>query len=487
MSRRTAIGLALAAALAALVLALPAPSLSPAAHRLGAIWIAVVVLWISEALPLPVTALLAPTAAILAGVAPAREAFAAFGDPVLFLLIGSFFLARAFETSGLGRRLALRLLTLRGVEGRPLVVLPLYGLLCFAISMWTSNTATAALMYPIGLSVLAALAPADGDGAGGGRYAPALLLLCTFGASIGGLATPVGTPPNMIGLGLLERELGSRPTFLEWTALFLPVALVLHLAITALLVLWARRDAAAGARPTPALVAERLALGPWSARERGVAVIFGATIVLWLLPGAWALVAGDADPGTRRLTALLPESAAALLGSALLFAVPAGGRPVLTWEEGRAIDWGTIVLFGGGICLGGLLLSTGLGGAIADALRRATGVDDALGVTALVVVLAVFLSESSSNTASATLIVPIAIALARRVGVDPTVPALAATAAASLGFMLPVSTAPNAIVFGSGRIRLSVMARAGLLLDVLGIALLVAVAALLLRAGAGGG
>jgi solute carrier family 13 (sodium-dependent dicarboxylate transporter), member 2/3/5 len=479
VSRRSAIGLALALLAAVAVLLVPAPALSPAAHRLGAIWIAVVVLWISEALPLPVTALLAPTAAILAGVAGPREAFAAFGDPVLFLLLGSFLLARAFEVTGLGRRLALRLLTLPGVAGRPLVILPLYGLLCFALSMWTSNTATAALMYPIGLSVLAALEPPGGRG--DGRYASALLLLCTFGASIGGLATPVGTPPNMIGLGLLERALGARPSFLEWMAVMLPVALVLQLAMTAVFLLSVRGDPAARPRPTPGLVAERTALGPWTSRERGVAAIFGATIVLWLVPGSWALAAGADDAVARRLATLLPESAVALLGAAFLFAVPAGGRPVLTWDEGRGIDWGTIVLFGGGICLGGLLLSTGLGEAIADALRRATGAHDALGVTALVVVLAVFLSESSSNTASATLIVPIAIALATRLDIDPTVPALAATAASSLGFMLPVSTAPNAIVFGSGRIRLATMARYGLLLDLLGIVVLIAVAAAFVR------
>lgn len=479
MSRRTLVGLGLAGAGALAVLAVPAPSLTPEAHRLGAIWVAIVVLWISEALPLPVTALLAPTAAILAGVAAPREAFAAFGDPVLFLLLGSFLLARAFEVTGLGRRLALRLLTLPGVAGRPLVILPLYGLLCFTISMWTSNTATAALMLPIGLSVLAALEPADGSS--NGRYASALLLLCTFGASIGGLGTPVGTPPNMIGLGLLERMLGSRPTFLEWMAVFVPVALLLQAVITGVFLLAVRGDTASRPRPTPGLIAERDALGPWSARERGVALVFGGTIVLWLLPGLWTLVAGEGDAVARRLTALLPESAAALLGAALLFALPAGDRPVLTWEEAKGIDFGTIVLFGGGICLGGLLLSTGLGEAIADALRRATGAGDALGVTALVVVLAVFLSESSSNTASATLIVPIAIALAQRIGVDPTVPALAATAASSLGFMLPVSTAPNAMVFGSGRIRLATMAGYGILLDLLGIVLLVATAALLLQ------
>ena len=193
--------------------------------------------------------------------------------------------------------------------------------------------------------------------------------------------------------------------------------------------------------------------------------------------------AGARDPMAIRIAALLPESAVALLGAVLLFALPAGGRPILTWQEAKGIDFGTIILFGGGICLGGLLLTTGLGEAIADGLRQATGAHDALGVTALVIVLAVFLSESSSNTASATLIVPIAIALSTRIGVDPTIPALAATAASSLGFMLPVSTAPNAMVFGTGRIRLATMIRYGLLLDLLGIILLIGTAALLLNAG----
>lgn len=462
------------------MLALPAPAITQQAHRLGAIWIAIVILWMSQALPLPVTGLLAPTLAVMAGVAPLREVFAAFGDPVLFLLVGSFFLARAFEVSGLGRRIALVLLTLPFVAGRPLRILPLYGLLCYAISMWTSNTATAALMFPIALSVLSMLGHGKA-GAGRERYATGLLLLCTFGASIGGLATPVGTPPNLIGLGLIERELGTRPSFLEWMTVFVPLSLALHLVMTAIFVVSARRDPAAAPRPTPGLVAERDRLGPWTPRERAVAAIFGGTIVLWLLPGVWSLFAGAADPVARRLSALLPETAAALLGAAFLFIVPAGGRPTMTWDEAKAIDWGTILLFGGGVCLGGLLLSTGLGEAIADALRRAAGLHDALGVTALGVVLAVFLSETSSNTAAATLIVPITIALCRNVGADPLVPALAATAASSLGFMLPVSTAPNAIVFGSGRVPLGVMMRYGIVLDFLGIALLIGVAALFLR------
>ncbi len=480
MNRRTAIGLALALVAAAIVLAIPAPSISPQAHRLGAIWIAIVILWMTEALPFAVSGLLAPTLVIMAGVATPRDAFAAFGDPVLFLLIGSFLLARAFESSGLGRRIALVLLTLPFVAGRPLRILPLYGLLCFTISMWTSNTATAALMFPIALSVLTMLG--HGEAAGGReRYATALLLMCTFGASIGGLATPVGTPPNLIGLGLIERELGTRPSFLEWMTVFVPVSLALHLAMTAIFIVSARRDPAAAPRPTPGLIAERERLGPWTARERAVAGIFGGTIVLWLLPGLWELALGASDPLAGQLTRVLPETATALLGAAFLFIVPAGGRPTLTWEEARDIDWGTILLFGGGVCLGGLLLSSGLGGAIAEALRRAAGLHDALGVTALSVVLAVFLSETSSNTASATLIVPITIALSHSVGADPLVPALAATAASSLGFMLPVSTAPNAIVFGSGRVPLGVMIRYGLTLDLLGIGLLIGTAALFLR------
>ena len=486
MSRKSAIGLALAAAAAAVVAFVPTSGLSPAAHRLGAIWAAVVVLWITEALPLPVTALLAPTAAVLLRVAPARDAYGPFADPVIFLLIGSFFLARAFELSGLGRRLALTLLTLPGIAGRPMRILPAFGAVCFTISMWTSNTATTALMFPIGLSLLAAIEPSgNATPAAGpvrGRYASCLLLLCAFGASIGGLATPVGTPPNLIGLGILERTVGSRPTFLEWMAVGTPLALVLFGFMSLVFLLAVRSDPASRPHPTPRLLAERRALGPPSAHELAVAGVFGLTVLLWVLPGVVALVLGSEAPASRALAAALPESAAALVGAGLLFAIPAGGRPTLTWEEARDIDWGTIVLFGGGICLGGLLLSTGLAEGLARALRAAAGITSPLGIVALVTGLAIFLSETSSNTAAATLIVPVAVALARAASLDPVVPALAATAGSSLGFMLPVSTPPNAIVFGSGRIRLLDMVRYGILLDLAGFAAIVGAAHILMHA-----
>ncbi len=477
MSRRTAIGLSLAIAAAVLLFFFSPPGLSPEARRLAAVWGVVVVLWISEAIPLAVTAMLAPSLAVLFGVAPVRDAFAGFGDPVLYLLVGSFFLARAFELSGLGRRFAYSILTLPGIAGHPMRILPVYGSICYAISMWTSNTATTALMFPIGLSVLKAIE----DGRTKGRYATCLLLLCAFGASIGGLATPVGTPPNLIGLGLIERAIGHRPTFLEWMAVAVPVSLVMLAGLMALFLFAVRNDPAAQPRPTPGLLAERATFGPWSLREKVVLGVFLFTVVLWLAPGFVAVVAGDAAPVSRRIAALLPESVAALLGAGLLFIVPAGGRPALLWDEGYDIDWSTIVLFGGGICLGTLMLSSGLAGSLGEILRAASGVTSPIGVVALVSGLAIFLSESSSNTASATLIVPIAIALSTAVQIDPVAPALAATAASSLGFMLPVSTAPNAIVFGSGRIRLIDMARYGIALDLFGFVVLVVTAALLLR------
>jgi len=451
--------------------------LAAPAHRLAAILGAVVVLWISEALPMAMTAFLGVALAVVFGVAPAAEAFAPFADPLIFVFIGTFMIARAIFVHGLDRRFAFAILALPGVGARPGRVLAAYALVGCLISMWISNTATVAMLYPIGLALLRVL---ERGGAQPG-WAAALLLAASFSASVGGLATPVGTPPNLIGLGFIRRELAVDVPFFSWMVLGVPISLVL----LGVALLGLRREAGAAAA-APGLAHElatvRSGLGPWTRGQANALVAFAVTVALWVLPGVVALVAGQEHPWYRALQGAVPEGVAALLGAVLLFVLPTNLRRLeftLSWDEAARIEWWIVFLYGGGIALGTLAFRTGLAEAMGRGLTATLGVHSGLGLLLLATALATLLSETTSNTASANMVVPVVIAVARAAGADPLLPAIGATLGASLGFMLPVSTPCNAIVYGSGRVPLATMVRRGLLLDVAGVAVVVAVVATL--------
>src|SRR6185503_11918107 len=246
------------------------------AHRLAAVLGAVVVLWISEAIPMAMTAFLGVAAMVPLGIATPAEAFGPFADPLIFLFIGTFILAQSIFFHGLDRRFAFAMLALPGVRGRPARVLVVFGAVCCAISMWISNTATVAMMLPIGLSLLAVLESHDEASP---RYGAAILLSASFGASIGGLATPVGTPPNLIGIGFLRRATGVDVPFFSWMALGVPLVLVLFGAAMASLARdVGRGNVTSSEHLARAISAERRTLGPWTAGQRNTVVAFGLTI-----------------------------------------------------------------------------------------------------------------------------------------------------------------------------------------------------------------
>ena len=226
---RSLTGAVLAPALFLTILLAPLPALRPEAHRLAAVMVAVVVLWITEALPLPVSALMGSAACVVLRVAPAKDVFAPYADPLVFLFIGSFILARAIFLHRLDRRLAFAVLSLRWVDGRPSRILLAFGAVTAVISAWISNTATTAMMFAIGMAILAFLFEQKEGGGLSRRYATGLMLMTSFAASIGGLATPVGTPPNLIGLGFIRRLLGVEVPFFRWMLIGVPIVLVLFL------------------------------------------------------------------------------------------------------------------------------------------------------------------------------------------------------------------------------------------------------------------
>jgi len=479
---RQRIGL-VAAPIAFVAAWIAAADLDPAAHRMAAILAAVVVLWVSEAIPMAITAFLGVSAAVVLGVAPAQAAFAPFADPLVFLFIGTFILARAIFFHGLDRRFAFAILGLRGVGERPGRVLVAYAATSCMISMWISNTATTAMMFPIGVALLRSLESlSDGRTPRASAFAAALLLSNAFGASIGGLATPVGTPPNLIGIGFIQKETGVDVTFFAWMALGVPV-IALGMAAMLARFLWSSVDR--GARlggATAFIAAERAALGPWTRGQVNTVIAFVFAVTLWVLPGALSLVLGSDHPLYKQLAASLPEGVVALLAAGLLFVLPTNLQRLeftLDWKEAVQIDWWIVFLYGGGIALGTLAFKTGLAETLGFGLTSLLGVQSELGLIALATAIAAVLSETTSNTASANMVVPVVIAFARSSGIDPVLPAIAATMGASLGFMLPVSTPCNAIVYASGRIPLTTMMRHGIWLDVAGVIAVILVVTLL--------
>jgi sodium-dependent dicarboxylate transporter 2/3/5 len=475
-------GLVAAPLLLAGLLVLPLPSLSPEAHRLAGVMAAVVVLWMTEALPLPVTAVLAAAVCVILRIAPAKEVFAPFADPLMFLFIGSFMLARAIFLNGLDRRLAFGVLSLRWVGARPGRILLAYGAVTAFLSAWISNTATTAMMLTIGMAIIAFLN--DQERAGhvtiDARYATGLMLMTSFAASVGGLATPIGTPPNIIGLGFIRELVGVDIPFFRWVMIGAPAVIVLFI----WLYFYLNALCPAGVDEIPhssqMLNAERQRMGGWTRGQKSTLAAFLVAVALWVVPGIIALVYGETSAIYRTVVGSVPEGVAAVIGATLLFLLPGDGdRRAITWEEAVAIDWGVVLLYGGGFALGVLSFQTGLAEAVG---RGLTGVLPLSGETGLLVasaLVAVVVSETTSNTASANMVVPVVIAIARAQGMDPLEPALAATMAASLGFMLPVSTPCNAIVYGSGYVPLRSMIRYGLLLDIVGVIVIVTLVELL--------
>ncbi len=471
--RRRTVGLALAPLTLIAMLLAPLP-LSLEAHRMGAILATVVVLWITEAIPITVTALLGPVLAVVFGVADARTALAPFADPIIFLFIGSFILAEAMFVHGLDRRIAFTALASRVVGSSAGRILIVYGAVGTGLSMWISNTATTAMLFPIGLSIVAHL---QRSGGGTRRFALAMMLMTSFGPSVGGMATPVGTPPNLIGIGMLERITGADITFFQWMGIGLPAVVLVYTFLATLFYFACARDVEVGKGSSELVRNELAKLGPMSRGQRNVLIAFAATVLLWVAPGIFAIAGLDETPFARNYAAAVPEGIAAMLGASLLFLLPLDWRArrfTLTWDEAVRIDWGIVFLYGGGLAMGTLAFSTGLAGAMGTGITSWLPSHSTAALTMLFTAAAIVLSETTSNTASANMIVPIAIAVAQAAGVRPIEPALGATLGASMGFMMPISTAPNAIVYSSGFVPITAMMRYGVALDLAAFVIIVA-------------
>lgn len=467
---RRFVAAAVALGLAAVVYAFPLPDLAEPGRRLTAVLVVVATLWLSEALPLAVTALLGPALAVLVGAAPAAQAFAEFGNPIVLLFVGSFLLAGATFKHRLNERIAYGVLSHRLVGNDPIHAFALLGLTTAALSAWMSNVAVTAMMLPIALAVLRAIIGTRRDVPQ--ALAAGFVLIVTYGASIGGLFTPIGTPPNLIGIGLIEQATGHRISFAEWAVQVFPVTFLVLVATMIWFIWLFRRDATDFLYDRAQMAARYAALGPWRSVERRVATTLVITALLWMIPSLVGLFAPAAGAFLR---ARLPEAVVPLLTAAALFWIddtPGSGRAVLDLRDLAAIDWPVVVLFGGGMCLGHLMMQTGVAAALGTALAGYVPGGSAPLMVLLFCALAILVSETTSNTASANMIIPVVLAISAESGGDTVELALAATVACTFGFMLPVSTPTNAMAYATGYVSQRQMIRYGVLLDAIGLAAL---------------
>jgi len=477
--RRT-IGLFLAPVVLVVMMLLPL-DLPSNQQTLAACLLFVIVLWISEAVPIPIGGLLGVGMIVLLGGASSDDVLAPFGDSTVFTFIGAFILAAAMLKHGVARRFAFRILSLPGVGRSTNRVIIAFGLITCLLSAFVSNTATVAMLLPTALGILAVIAnlmQERGIGTHEGRIdatrlrvGVALMLMLAYGASVGGLLTPVGSPPNLIGRDLIEQATGTEITFAEWMGMAIPICAAMFVVLAVILLLLNKPEIKELSGIEEYVAKERARLGKLSRAEKNTLIAFAVTVSCWILPGILAVVFGETSSVYVDTYARLDEGIVAILGASLLFLLPVDWKRrefTLNWSDAASIDWGTIVLFGTGIILGTLLEETGLAETVGTGASEALGLSTTFAITAFAVMLAIVVSETTSNTASAAVVVPIVLPIAMAANVDPFVPGLAATFAASFGFMLPVSTPQNAIVYGSGVVPITKMIRSGFSFDIIG-------------------
>ncbi|MBT0587268.1 SLC13 family permease [Alteromonas oceanisediminis] len=409
----------------------------------AAITLLVAIMWVTEALPIPVSSLVPFFAFPLAGVLTHREAAAALGSHVILLLMGAFMLSKALEKSGVHERLAYSMLRLTGAQSAKRLVLA-FMLTAAFLSMWISNTATALMLMPIALALIAKL--------GDARLATVLLLGIAYAASLGGVGTPIGTPPNIIFMSVYEEFTGQQVSFVEWMKTGVPIVFI----AIPLMALWLTR----GLGSLPALSIP--VMGRWRSAEKRVFIAFAAVAMAWVLRPQWTALLGVEG---------VSDSTVALAGVVLMCIIPSGGSQskkdyLLDWDTARDIPWGMLLLFAGGICIASAFKASGLSQVLGDALSGLTVLPIFLLVLGLCLAVS-FLTEITSNTATATLLMPILASAALANQIDPRLLMIPAAISASCAFMLPVATAPNAIVYGTGKISIQQMAKEGAMLNVM--------------------
>ena len=453
----------------------PVLSDNPQAHKLLAVFLLVVVWWVTECIPIPVTALLIPVFFTVFSISTVREAFAPFANPIIMLFLGGFVLARAMCVHALDQRLAFSVISMKSIAHKKTRILFALGLTSLFLSMWISNTATTAMMYPIALGVLDALHAGNKE-TPNKSFGILLLLTLAYSASIGGVGTPIGSPPNLIAIGMLEKLADYRVTFFQWMIIGFLVLIPMYFFLFFYMKSKIKNETKSAEPIDLSALRSKRQKGKLNRAQKNVLFAFSVTVFLWIFPGIVSLIGGRNAPLFLWLQEHIPEAIAAVFGASLLFFLPVDfsrGQFTLSLKEAVKIDWGTLLLFGGGLSLGFQMFESGLAEAIGNAFISLGGSSASLAlVTLLAVALSVFMTELTSNTASANMIIPIIIAVSHAAGISPLPPVLGSAIGCSFAFMLPVATPPNAIIYGSGMIPLPKMMKHGFWLNIAGILLI---------------
>ncbi|MBN2730793.1 MAG: DASS family sodium-coupled anion symporter [Balneolaceae bacterium] len=458
---RKGIGLVAGAAIFLFMLFVQSPpSLSPEAWRTAALGLLMATWWITEAIPIPATALLPMVLMPVLGIAGIEETLSPYAHPLIFLFLGGFIIAIAMEKWELHRRIALNIVQFVGVKPQSIVLG--FILASAFLSMWVSNTATALMMLPIALSILK-LVSSD-TGKENRHFNLCMLLGVAYGCNIGGMGTLIGTPPNALLAAFMADSYGVEISFVKWMVFAIPLLIiaipVLYWVLTRLIYPITIEKLPGG---EAMLDRQLLSMGAFSSAEKKVAVVFVVTALLWITrPLVTSVIPGLTDTGIAIAAALS------------FFFIPSGTEEkefILNWNDAESLPWGVLILFGGGLSLASAISDTGLAAWIAGGVQ-VFGSWPVLVLLLIIVSTIVFLTEITSNTATSAAFLPVIGSVAVGLGQEPLLLALPVALSASCAFMLPVATPPNAIIYGSERIAIPDMVKAGLWLNLIFILLI---------------
>ncbi len=441
-------------------------SLDPLANKAVAVAVLMISWWISEALPMPVVALLPIVLNPLFQIGTIEETSKAYSNPVVFLFMGGFMIGLAIEKWNLHKRIALGIVKRTGTSGNRIIL----GFIIATgfISMWLSNTATTMMMFPIALSVIAVMKDHEKPGTNMANFSLVLMLVIAYASNIGGMGTIIGTPPNVAFVGIIEKRYGYTIQFFDWMMLCIPLVIILLAALYFVLAKMLFPNNIKNSKEADTFIKDEIrSQGRLSVAEKRVLIVFLFTAGLWITK----------DLLNKIGLFKLDDNMIAIIGAIALFAIPSGSRKenkiqmLLEWKDTSKMAWGILLLFGGGIALANSLEKAGVMSQIGIWLAGFSNIGG-FGLVLMIAVISIFLSELMSNVAQVIVLAPVLAALADALHLDPLLLGIPMTLAASAASMLPMGTPPNAIVFSSGLVRMKDMMRAGFVMNIISIILI---------------
>lgn len=437
------------------------------AAKVLSVAILMIILWVSDAVPMSVVALLPLVLFPILKINGLEETSKSYANPVIFLFLGGFILGLAIEKWNLHKRIALNIINATGTRGDRIVLG--FILSTGLLSMWLSNTATTMMMYPIALSVIAVMANQNEKNGNHAAFNLTIMLAIAYASNIGGIATIIGTPPNVAYIGFFQNKYGTEVDFMSWMMLCFPLSLLMLIALYFVMVKWMYPNHIKSNAQTNTFIKDQISLlGPMTKPEKRVLVVFLMTAGLWIFR---SLI------NNMQTSVKLDDTIIAVFGALLLFIIPSGSKnedreeePLLIWSDTGKMAWGILLLFGGGICLADALEKAGLISALGTWLA---GFSSSVWVMVLLItILSIFISEVMSNVAQVIVFAPVVTSIAEAMHVNPLLLGIPMTLAASCAGMLPMGTPPNAIVFGSNHIKMKDMIKVGFVMNMIAIALI---------------